>query len=133
MGTVLRCVASWLSAVALGACAAFIWYQIQLAPDFSVLEWRISAAGLLVVAAVAAATAIRPSLFAPSRTILILIGGHLAAALGVQEFLQSRITCVDLTQSIDYVVPTDFGALVLLGPSLLALIAVAIWQRLRRP
>ena len=51
----------------------------------------------------------------------------------VQEFLQSRISCVDLTQSIDYLVPTDTGALVLFGPSLVALVALAIWRRLRRP
>ena len=133
MGTVLRCLAAWLSAVALGSCAAFAWFQIQLAPDFSVLEWRICTAGLLIVAAVAGAIAIRPSLFATSRTILILIGGHLTAALGVQEVLQSRITCVDLTQSIGYLVPTDTGALVILGPSLGALVALAIWRRLRRP
>lgn len=119
-------------------CRARSLRGVHLVPDsarsrFSVLEWRIGAAGLLIVAAVAGAIAIRPSMFATSRTILILIGGHLAAALGVQEFLQRRITCVDVTQSIDYLVPTDTGALVLFGPSLVALVALAVCQRLRRP
>ena len=133
MSTVLRCVAAWLSAAALGGAAAFAWFQVQLAPDFSFLEWRISTAGLVVVAAVAGAIAVRPSLFASVRTIPILIVGHLVAALGVQEFLHSRITCVDLTQSIDYLVPTDTGALLLFGPSLVALVAGAVWPLLRNP
>ena len=58
-------------AAALGGGAAFTWFQIQLAPDFSFLEWRICTAGLLVVAAVAGAIAIRSSLFETSRTILM--------------------------------------------------------------
>jgi hypothetical protein len=132
MGTLSRCVAAWLSAAALGACAAFTWLQIQLAPDFSFWEWRICAAWLLIVGLAAGAVAIQPAAFSRSLALFILIVGHLAAAIGTQEFLDSRITCVDLTQSIDYLVPNDTGALLLFGPSLLALVATAAWTRLRR-
>jgi hypothetical protein len=130
MRTVSRYVAYWLSAASLGACAAFTSFQIQLAPDFSVLEWRIQAALLLVVGVSAGAIALRPALFSTSWPTLILVIGHVMAAIGTHEFLTSRISCVDLTHTIDYLVPNDSGALLLFGPSLTALVVSAAWRHL---
>lgn len=128
MRIVFRCVGAWLSAVALWMCANFSGVQIVLAPDFTLLEWRICAALLLIVALLAAFIAVRPSVFSMPRVTLLLIGGHLTAAIGTQEFLSSRMTCVNMTQSIDYLVPTDTGALLLFGPSLLVLVGATTWH-----
>jgi len=132
MRIVLRSVAAWLAAASLGACAAFTRFQIALR-DFYFLEWRIHTALLLTVAIVAAAIAIRPSSFSRLRPTLVLVIGHLVAALGTTEFLSSRITCVNLTESIEYLIPTDTGALLLFGPTLTVLVASAAFDRLRRP
>jgi hypothetical protein len=74
MGLLSRAVAAWISAASLGACLAFTRYQILLGPDFSVLEWRLSAAWLFVVAVVATALAVRPSLVSRSGATIALVG-----------------------------------------------------------
>jgi hypothetical protein len=126
---VVRCVAVWLSATALGVCAAFTWWQIQLA-DFFFLEWRIHTAWLLVVAFVAGTIALRPSVCSRRQATLVLAVGHVTAAISTYEFLRSRITCF-FSESIDYLLPTDTGALLLFGPTLVALLAVTNWRGLR--
>jgi hypothetical protein len=129
MRTVPRIVAFWLSGASLGVFGAFASFQIDFAPDFSRLEWRIEAAFLLAVAIVAGAIAIRPSISSTWRPTMILIAGHIVAAIVTHEFLTSRITCVDLTGAIDYLVPNDTGAVLLFGPSLTALVVSGIWTR----
>src|SRR5262249_38505630 len=71
----------------------------------------------------AGAIAVRPALFPSPRLLLILVVADLTGAIGMHTFLSSRITCVDLTQSIDYLVPTSTGALLFFGPPLAILMA----------
>ena len=127
--TVVRCVAVWLSAAALGVGAAFTFFQIQLA-EFFFLEWRIHTAWLFIVAFVAGTIALRPSACSTRQATLALAVGHMTAAISAHEFLRSRITCF-FSESIDYLLPTDTGALLLFGPTLVALLAATSWHRFR--
>ena len=128
--TLVRCVAVWLSAAALGVCAAFIFLQVQIA-DFFLLEWRIHTAWLLIVAIVAGTIALRPSACSTRQATIALAVGHVTAAISTHEFLRSRITCWNLTEYIDYLLPTETGAFILFGPTLVALLAATGWRRFR--
>jgi len=79
---------------------------------------------LFVVGVGAGVMAARP-LRSLSRTALALAVGHVVAAPGTHEFLNSRVTCVNVSQSIDYWLPSDTGALFLYAPMFAVVVVVA--------
>jgi hypothetical protein len=121
MRIVVRWTALWLSGGSLGVAAMLLLFQSQVAPDVYVASWLGHAAGLLFVAIVAGAIAVRPALGSTGRGMLFLMSGHVTAALGAQECLGSRVACANMTQAIGYWLPANTGPLWLFGPTFAAL------------
>jgi hypothetical protein len=125
----VRVTALWLSAASAILGTASLYLQSRLFwPDFYDYRALADSGSLLVVAAAAAALALRSSCLTPG-TLTALAVGHLTAAIETRAVLAICPTCMNLTQSIDDWPPTDTGPLWLFGPSLAVVVACAIGRR----
>ena len=116
----------WLAVCSLGVGVAFSVYQYQFLPDFYVVSWLGHTAWLFLVAAIAASLCSRTVVRSKPRALAVLVVGHLTAMVSTYVFLNSRIHCVGGQNWIEYWVPDDTGAFILLGPTLAVVLVSAV-------
>ncbi|HXU80605.1 MAG TPA: hypothetical protein VN914_04370 [Polyangia bacterium] len=135
--TAVRMTAFWLAVAAGSVGGESLYYQsCVLWPDIFFPRLMVDAVTLLLVAVGAAVLLFRSSSCATPGGLTALVVGHLTAALGARGVLEARPTCFNMTESIDYWLPTETGPVWLFGPSLAVLVGCAVWRvagaRLRR-
>jgi hypothetical protein len=129
MPLLMRASACWLVACCLGVGIAFCARLYEFLPDIFEASWIGHASRLLLIAAAVARFCLRPVVRDRRTSTAILLGGHLAAMASTYAFLTSRVHCVDISIAIDYRLPDDTGAFILLGPSLALALASALVGR----
>src|SRR5581483_384780 len=118
MPFVLRVAAIWLAGCALAVGLEFSGRIYVLLPYFYDVSDFVHAALLFVVAG--AVGCVAWTALARRRAIVIgtLVGGHLIAIASTYAFLTSRIHCFNIQEKVEYRLPDDGGAFILLGPTL---------------
>jgi hypothetical protein len=119
----MRVAGFWLVGCSLGVAIAFSARQYELLPDFFAASWLWHTIGLFVVVAAVAPLCLKPVVRSRSRATAVLLGGHLVAVASTYAFLTSRVHCVNISIAIDYWLPDEIGAFILLGPSLAVALA----------
>jgi hypothetical protein len=126
-----RVAAFWLSVVSFSMGAGSLYLQSRFLPDFFAPDLLVAAGSLLLVGGGATGLWLRASSCTTPWPLTALAGGHLTAAIATRATLAIRPTCINLTESPDYWLPTNTGPLWLFGPGLAVLAACAVWQRFR--
>jgi len=114
----VRASACWLVACCLSVGTAFCARQYPLLPDVFVGSWLWHAVSLFLVAVAVSRFCLTSVVLSQRRSIAILVCGHVAAMASTYAFLTSRVHCMDISIAIDYRLPDDTGAFILLTPSL---------------